>query len=259
MPTRKYIGTTELCDLTGISDVEARELAQSGKIRVHKTRRGWWRFDAEDVEAYFNVSMQKKKAPVPKVASQSVVKTVTLAGTQTRCVSNDEHYDLVIGAIKAAKKSIVIMTANLKKFRLKPDNDESRSYFDGKPFLQYLEGKAKKGVEVKVVYLSMSGGMQEEFDVKAYGSTIGNFQIKQCVRNHVKMVMVDDRLVYIGSANVTPAGIAQGVFTPGNFELGILSEDPAIVKSAQEAFESVWNGSCCQDCHRRQSCEHPIK
>ena len=48
---------------------------------------------------------------------------------------------------------------------------------------------------------------------------------KKRIRNHAKVMIIDDEMAYIGSANVTPAGLGQGVRSPGNFEAGILTEN----------------------------------
>lgn len=55
----KYIGTIELAELTGRNDDEIRELAKSGVLPAHKTRRGYWRFNVDDVEKYFGIQINK--------------------------------------------------------------------------------------------------------------------------------------------------------------------------------------------------------
>jgi phosphatidylserine/phosphatidylglycerophosphate/cardiolipin synthase-like enzyme len=44
-----------------------------------------------------------------------------------------------------------------------------------------------------------------------------------------------------------------------NFEAGILSDDPSLVESAMEHFDSVWRGEHCPRCSRRQYCSDPIQ
>ena len=112
------------------------------------------------------------------------------------------------------------MTANFKRFRLKPTDSQGQDYNNGTPFVKALMDKALEGGE----------------------------------RNHAKAVIVDDRLAYVGSANVTPAGLGQGIFTPGNFEAGILTENPEIVSSVKALFSMIWDGGCCTDCHRAGQC-----
>lgn len=68
----------------------------------------------------------------------------------------------------------------------------------------------------------------------------------------------DCKEVYIGSANLTGAGIGMKGETTRNFEAGILTDDPIIVEEAMEQFDNVWNGSMCKKCRRKQYCADPI-
>ena len=74
-------------------------------------------------------------------------------------------------------------------------------------------------------------------------------------RNHAKAIIIDDKLAYIGSANITPAGLGQGIFTPGNFETGMLTDDSSIVTPLMELFSKIWSGSYCAGCHRADKCK----
>ena len=64
------------------------------------------------------------------------------------------------------------------------------------------------------------------------------FEYKFSDRNHAKVYIIDDEIAYIGSANVTKAGIRQ--LTPGNYEAGILTDDPELVSSVKEFFSMIW-------------------
>ena len=64
--------------------------------------------------------------------------------------------------------------------------------------------------------------------------------------------------IYLGSANLTGAGIGMKGKTTRNFEAGILTADPSLVASAIEHFDSVWRGSHCKACGRRRYCSDPI-
>ena len=81
------------------------------------------------------------------------------------------------------------------------------------------------------------------------------FEYKYCDRNHAKVVIIDDKLAYVGSANVTPAGLGQGVFTPGNFEAGILTEDLGVISPIKDFFSMIWDEKCCVNCHRADKCQ----
>jgi phosphatidylserine/phosphatidylglycerophosphate/cardiolipin synthase-like enzyme len=75
---------------------------------------------------------------------------------------------------------------------------------------------------------------------------------------HFKIIIFDHTLAYIGSANLTGAGIGMKSSKTRNFEAGILTDDPTLVESAMNQFDAVWAGFKCKGCRRRQFCGDPI-
>ena len=63
---------------------------------------------------------------------------------------------------------------------------------------------------------------------------------------------------YIGSANLTGAGMGMKGDGNRNFEAGILTDEPAMVSAAIEEFDKVWRGSESVKCQRRNVCPDPI-
>jgi phosphatidylserine/phosphatidylglycerophosphate/cardiolipin synthase-like enzyme len=82
-----------------------------------------------------------------------------------------------------------------------------------------------------------------------------NFEYVFCIRNHAKVIIIDDEIAYVGSANVTPAGLGQGLISPGNFEAGILTNNLDLVSSVRDFFAMVWDANSCTGCHRADQCE----
>lgn len=64
---------------------------------------------------------------------------------------------------------------------------------------------------------------------------------------------------YIGSANLTGAGIGMKSSLRRNFEAGILTNDPALVEPAIEQFDTLWMGTHCKKCGRQEFCGDRIK
>ena len=79
-----------------------------------------------------------------------------------------------------------------------------------------------------------------------------------CPRIHFKMMIFDQSTAYIGSANLTGAGIGMKSGRMRNFESGVLTDDPGLVAAAAEHFDSVWRGARCRDCGRKRFCADPI-
>ncbi len=64
--------------------------------------------------------------------------------------------------------------------------------------------------------------------------------------------------MYIGSANLTGAGIGMKADSTRNFEAGILTDEPEIVEQAMNQFDEVWMGKHCNTCKRKDFCPDPI-
>ena len=80
-----------------------------------------------------------------------------------------------------------------------------------------------------------------------------------CPRVHFKMLVFDGEEVYVGSANLTGAGIGMKGEDKRNFEAGILTDDQEIVEKAMNQFDEVWMGKQCKTCKRREYCSDPIE
>ena len=102
-----------------------------------------------------------------------------------------------------------------------------------------------------------SGPFREEFDRRAR-LVKGGLAIKVCPRVHFKTVLVDGAWAYLGSANLTGAGLGAKGEDVRNFELGFVTEDFDVIDRATAMFESVWSGAECQGCRPRAVCPDPI-
>ena len=80
-----------------------------------------------------------------------------------------------------------------------------------------------------------------------------------CPRVHFKLIIIDSSIAYVGSANLTGAGMGMKSPKKRNFEAGILTDDPEMLDAAIEQFDNVWIGKFCKDCGRREYCSDPIK
>jgi phosphatidylserine/phosphatidylglycerophosphate/cardiolipin synthase-like enzyme len=86
----------------------------------------------------------------------------------------------------------------------------------------------------------------------------GGLELRQCPRNHLKLVIVDGRHLYFGSANWTGAGLGAKNDERRNFELGVLSQDERLLDVAQDTFDRIWRGAECSNCRMRGECPMPL-
>jgi phosphatidylserine/phosphatidylglycerophosphate/cardiolipin synthase-like enzyme len=80
-----------------------------------------------------------------------------------------------------------------------------------------------------------------------------------CPRVHFKLLIFDLREAYIGSANLTGAGIGMKSDGRRNFEAGLWTNDPELVAAAIAQFDSVWIGEPCDACRRKAFCGDAVQ
>lgn len=214
------------------SKAEFESLVEQGFIQAYRDEYSRWRVSKESVLNY-------AKRALPSGETHLIL---------------ENHYEEVIERICAAKSSIKIMTANFQRFKLKPTATQGKNYNDGTPFIRFLMEKAGQGVSVQIICSSPSKPFMDEYEELYEQLKPKGFKICFCIRNHAKVVIVDDKIAYIGSANITPAGLGQGVLSPGNFEAGIITENSEVITSLNAQFSRIMNGDFCNGCHRADNC-----
>ena len=135
---------------------------------------------------------------------------------------------------------------NTKKFYVAAGKEK-------KPFLALLAQFIRKGVEVRLIHAKEPGpAFREDFD--KYPILYDGLERVLCPRVHFKMLIFDCEEAYIGSANLTGAGMGMKSENRRNFEAGILTDNPKIVEAAMEEFDKVWRGEMCKKCRRKTFC-----
>ena len=96
-------------------------------------------------------------------------------------------------------------------------------------------------------------------DEAHFKEVIARLERVLCPRVHFKLIIFDLKIAYIGSANLTGAGLGMKSARNRNFEAGILTDDPALVEAAMNQFDSVWAGFKFKTCGRKQYCSDPVE
>ena len=129
---------------------------------------------------------------------------------------------------------------------------------DDKPLLALIASLLKKGVEVRLIHAKEPGTAWRE-DHEKHPILYDGMERVLCPRVHFKLIIIDSTIAYVGSANLTGAGMGMKSLKKRNFEAGILTDDPEMLEEAIEQFDNVWIGKFCKDCGRREYCSDPIK
>jgi phosphatidylserine/phosphatidylglycerophosphate/cardiolipin synthase-like enzyme len=161
-------------------------------------------------------------------------------------ILNEQHYSRVLQQVLAVNKNLWIGTADIKDLFFK-DGDTSI------PFLGLLSKLITRKVNIRLLYAKEPGPIfRKDFD--KYPNLAKGLERAICPRVHFKLFIFDLKTVYIGSANLTGAGIGMKSPNRRNFEAGILTNDPEIVESAINQFDLVWQGVYCKKCDRKSYC-----
>ncbi|OWV03388.1 phospholipase D-like domain-containing protein [Fibrobacter sp. UWH1] len=169
----------------------------------------------------------------------------------TKYIANEEHYSEVIERIAKVRDTLWIGTADIKDLYVKQNGEAI-------PLLGQIGGLLKRGVGVRLVHAKEPGpNFREDFDRFPILAT--DLERVLCPRVHFKMVIFDLEVAYIGSANLTGAGIGMKSALKRNFEAGILTNDPQIVEAAINQFDTLWMGAHCKNCGRLEYCGDRIK
>jgi phosphatidylserine/phosphatidylglycerophosphate/cardiolipin synthase-like enzyme len=173
---------------------------------------------------------------------------------------DSEHYSEVVDrALREARVSVWIATANVKDVHLEaPVGTRARARGRFVSILEVFDTLAARGVELRLLHASPPSRRFMQRLARHRQLSQGGLEMRCCPRSHFKLVVVDGRLLYLGSANFTGAGIGKKSDGRRNFELGIVTEDELVLDELQSAFDAVWSGRRCGACRLRAQCPAPL-
>ena len=166
--------------------------------------------------------------------------------------SDSLHQRVILDTLLSARQSAWLATGTVKDCRMELDG-RYRS------IVEAFRTLAQRGVEVRLLHSGVPSGAFRE-SLKESG-LIGsaNFHMRRCPRVHLKAVLVDDRHLYLGSANLTGAGLGAKSGRRRNFELGILTTGPAMFEHVARMFHRIWEGEFCDGCGHKDICYVPLE
>lgn len=174
-------------------------------------------------------------------------------------VAGRGHYDSIFAAIRGARTSVWIATANLKELLVEDPRATARSRGRYHSVLDIFSELAGRGVDLRLLHAAPpSGPFRRSFD-RHPRLVRGGLELRQCPRVHLKTVLVDAGYCYLGSANWTGAGLGAKGEGRRNFELGMVTDDEDVIDHVQAIYQQIWSGAACRLCKLRESgCEAPL-
>jgi phosphatidylserine/phosphatidylglycerophosphate/cardiolipin synthase-like enzyme len=168
-------------------------------------------------------------------------------------VLNHDTYEAVLQRIiPEARRSLWLVTADIKDLY----TSDGGNFV---PLLKVLADKLDEGVDIRLVHAKEPGPrFREDFDRFPQFVKSDRFERILCPRMHMKCVIADGRIAYIGSANLTGAGLGAKGDHRRNFEAGIVTEDRSMISGLMEFLDRFYLGDHCLKCQRRDVCPDPI-
>ena len=219
----------------------------------------WWtrRGEGEDCRNDRGVQFADSAsvaAPVPlHVVSRS---SAPRSAGQVELVVDVQHFGRIVrdGIVKA-RASVDVMTADFKAM-LVPGAGGDAGSRRAPSIVEVFRRLASRGVEVRLLHAGTpSAAVLRELRRELPN----NLTIRRCPRLHAKAVVIDCRAMYLGSANLTGAGLGAKADGKRNFEMGVWTESPALIDAVLEQFNALWEGRRCAGCRRKDVCPVPLE
>lgn len=182
-------------------------------------------------------TVNRRHAPAPKGEVELVV--------------DEAHFQkVVLEGMLGAKVSLDISTADFKAMLIPTGGRTAPS------IVEKFRQLAEKGVEIRLLH----AGTPSDSALRELKAELPErLTIRRCPRLHAKAVIVDCRMMYLGSANLTGAGLGAKADGRRNFEWGVWTTSSSLIDAVFEEFNALWEGRQCEGCKRKEICPVPLE
>jgi phosphatidylserine/phosphatidylglycerophosphate/cardiolipin synthase-like enzyme len=167
-------------------------------------------------------------------------------------VVDGEHFTRIVRqGVLTARTSLDILTADFKAMLVpEPVTRRARS------IVEVFRRLADRGVEIRLLH----AGTPSSAALRELRQALpANLTIRRGPRLHSKAVIIDSARMYLGSANLTGAGLGAKADGRRNFEMGIWTESPALIDAVVDQFNALWEGHAFATCKRKDVCPVPLE
>jgi phosphatidylserine/phosphatidylglycerophosphate/cardiolipin synthase-like enzyme len=179
--------------------------------------------DTYDIDRYSNI-LETAEEMYQQIQSFSMspedIPTVTSESDLVRFIADREIAPALVGMLEKAEKVVLIASPWV--------------YGIDSIIKKLTDLKKERNVTVKIIVRRPEPGEDKEHRETVRGLQKRGFIVETDDLLHAKMVLVDNKEVYIGSANLVKKSIEQ------NLEVGICTCDPGAVAKALDYFEEAF-------------------
>lgn len=172
-------------------------------------------------------------------------------------VLNGEHFEHVLGeALGRCRHRLLLATANVKNLHLPVPGTSRGKRGRARSILRALDELAERHVGIRLLHSTVPSG---PFLAELKEHIPATLVMRRCPRMHAKVVVADGRWMYLGSANLTGAGLGAKGERRRNFEAGIWTDELPLIDPICDMLDAVWTGRHCPRCGRRDHCPVPLE
>lgn len=168
-------------------------------------------------------------------------------------ILNEEIHPRVIGElVPSARRFLWIATADIKDMHVARGKRAV-------PFLRVLAELVEEGVAVRLIHAKEPGPrFREDFDRYPVLVESDLFERVLCPRVHTKSVIADGKRAFVGSPNLTGAGMGAKHADKRNFEAGFLTDEAEDLEKLVGWVDGLFLGEYCGRCRLRDRCPDPL-